>query len=215
MQGFLFDLDGTLTDSQAGIVQCYRIALESLGMMGLSDEDLRSQVGAPIPEVLRAFNAGFDESEIARGIAAYREAYEREGIYVNRLYDGVRDMLSAIRASGRPAWIVTTKPQTYAERVVEILELGDLVGGVIGPDLKEFGTKTPLIRRALEGAGLEPARMVMLGDRHYDVLGALETGVTPVGALWGYGGHAELHGAGCRAFAASASAFCVTYVNGA
>ena len=212
MQGFLFDLDGTLTDSQAGIAQCYRAALEALGIMGLSDEALRQQIGAPLPEVLKAFHGGLSDAEIAHGVATYRTAYEREGIFVNTLFPGVREMLTLVRNSGRPAWIVTTKPGRYAEQVVDILEIRGLLAGIIGPELDEFGTKGPLIRRALQGAGLTPQEAVMLGDRHYDVNGALETGVAPVGALWGYGGHDELHAAGCRDFAESAADFTERFV---
>ena len=212
MQGFLFDLDGTLTDSQAGIAQCYRAALEALGIMGLSDAALRRQVGAPIPEVLQAFKADLSDVDVDRGIAAYRASYEREGIFVNALFPGVHNMLTRVRDSGRPAWIVTTKPQHFAEQVVDILQIRDLVVGIVGPALDEFGTKAPLIRRALQGTGLAPHQTVMLGDRHYDVVGALETGVAPVGALWGYGGHEELHAAGCRDFAESASDFTARFV---
>ena len=212
MRGFLFDLDGTLTDSQVGIAQCYRAALEALGIMGLSDDALRRQIGAPIPEVLRAFKADVSDAEIAHGIATYRANYEREGIFINTLFPGVREMLTLVRRSGRPAWIVTTKPQGFAEQVVDILDIRDLLAGIVGPGLEEFGAKAPLIRRALEGAGLEPDQAVMLGDRHYDVQGALETGVNPVGALWGYGGHDELRAAGCRDFATSAADFTERFV---
>ena len=212
MRGFFFDLDGTLTDSQAGIVQCYRAALEALGVTGTDDEALRGQVGAPLPEVLRAFRPGLGEAETARGIAAYRAAYEREGIFGNALYPGVRALLVGLRDSGRPAWIVTTKPARYAERVVDILDIRDLLAGVTGPGLEEFDTKSVLVARALEASGIAPEGAVMLGDRHYDVTGARENGVTPVGALWGYGTREELAAAGCRDFAHSAEDFARRYV---
>lgn len=212
MQGFFFDLDGTLTDSRAGIVHCFRLALEAVGATGAEDRALQQQVGAPLPAMLKAFRPDLTESGIARGIAAYRAAYEREGIFANRLYPGVRALLTLARDSGRPAWIVTTKPAHYAEQVVDILEIRGLVAGVIGPGLEEFDTKTVLIHRALKAAGIAPDQAVMLGDRHYDVTGALETGVFPVGALWGYGAREELSAAGCRAFAHSAADFAQRYV---
>ena len=211
-EGFFFDLDGTLTESQAGIVRCFRAALEALGVTDLEDRALRGQVGAPLPEVLAAFCPGLGEAELARGIAAYRAVYERAGIFDNTLYPGVHAMLARIRESGRPAWVVTAKPRHYAERVVDILGIRDLLGGVMGPGLEEHDTKTVLLARALQGAGLAPGAAVMLGDRHYDVTGALENGVRPVGALWGYGARAELADAGCRAFAETAEDFTRRYV---
>ena len=211
-EGFFFDLDGTLTDSQAGIVHCFRAALEALGLEDLEERALQDQVGAPLPDMLAAFRPGLGADETARGIAAYRAAYERAGIFENALYPGVRDMLARLRDSGRPAWVVTSKPEHYAERVVEILDIRDLLGGVIGPGLEEHDTKTMLVARALQASGVAPEAAVMLGDRHYDVTGALENGVRPVGALWGYGARAELADAGCRDFAETANDFARRYI---
>ena len=212
LEGFFFDLDGTLTDSQAGIVQCFRAALESLGVTDLDDRALQSHIGAPLPEMLAAFRTGLGEDEVARGIAAYRAAYEHAGIFENALYPGVREMLMRVRGSGRPAWIVTTKPERYAERVVDILDIRDLLAGVIGPGLEEHDTKAKLVRRALQASAVGPEAAVMLGDRHYDVAGALDNGVRPVGALWGYGAREELRAAGCRDFAHSADDFTRRYI---
>ncbi len=212
MRAFFFDLDGTLTDSKAGIVQCYRVALRALGAPAASDPDLTRQVGAPLPVMLRAFRPEITDADIEHGIAAYRAAFEREGIFKNELYPGVLNMLETLRESGRESWIVTSKPARYAQQVVDILGIRDLVTGVIGPGLDELGTKVDLICRALTAAGLTPAQVTMLGDRHYDVTGALEAGVAPVGALWGYGTRTELTAAGCREFAASAEDFSKRYV---
>ena len=121
-------------------------------------------------------------------------------------------MLVRVRDSGRPAWIVTAKPEPYAERVVDILEIRDLLAGVIGPGLEERETKTTLVARALRAAAIAPEAAVMLGDRHYDVTGALDNRVRPVGALWGYGAREELADAGCRDFAETAEDFARLYV---
>ncbi len=213
MRAFFFDLDGTLTDSQAGIVACYRVALGAVGAPELSDRDLTGQVGAPLPVVLRTLTPGIADADVDRGIAAYREAYEREGIFKNTLYPGIQNMLEMVRESGRLTWIVTSKPAHYAEQVVDILNIRGLLDGVIGPSLDELGGKFELIRQALTAARLSPARVTMLGDRHYDVTGALQAGVAPVGALWGYGAREELTAAGCRDFAASAEDFSRRYVD--
>jgi phosphoglycolate phosphatase len=211
MQAFFFDLDGTLTDSQAGIVDCYRAALKAVGAPEASGDDLTRQVGAPLPVMLRALKPGIADAEIERGIAAYRAAYERAGIFKNTLYPGVRAMLEIVRDTRRQSWIVTSKPAHYAEQVVDILRIRDLLDGVVGPGLDEHGGKLELIRRALTAAKLAPAQATMLGDRHYDVTGALQAGVAPVGALWGYGAREELSAAGCRDFAASAEDFSRRY----
>jgi len=213
MRAFFFDLDGTLTDSQVGIVACYRAALDAVGAPEVSGRDLTRQIGASLPVIFQTNMPGIADVDIDRGIAAYREAYEREGIFKNTLYPGIRDMLELIRDSGRKSWIVTAKPTAYAEQVVDILDIRDLISGVAGPSLDELGTgKAVLIRQAMTATDLGPEQVIMLGDRHYDIAGALEAGVASVGALWGYGAREELAAAGCRDFAASAEDFTQRFV---
>ncbi len=211
MRAFFFDLDGTLTDSRAGIVDSYRAALGALGVAGASDRDLEAHLGAPLPVMFKAFRPGLDATAIDAGIAAYRAAYERDGIFKNELYPGARGLLERLHAAGHAAWIVTAKPAPYARQVADMLGIRGLVAGLVGASLAETDTKAGLIAQALCAAGAAPGETLMLGDRHYDVTGAIDNGVMPVGALWGYGARAELTAAGCRAFAASPADFARRY----
>jgi phosphoglycolate phosphatase len=124
-------------------------------------------------------------------------------------------MLALLRGRGYPAWVVTSKPEHHAVAVVDNLELTSLIDGVIGADLSETDTKTELVARALLASGGDPTGTMMVGDRHFDIIGALENRVTAVGALWGYGSYAELRDAGCRLFAESPADFTEKFVAGA
>ena len=104
---------------------------------------------------------------------------------------------------GRLAWIVTSKPELQAIRIVRHAGLDQYVEGVIGAGPAELDTKTDLVARALAAAKVPAREALMLGDRHYDVVGAIANNVLPVGALWGYGSREELQSAGCRHFAQS------------
>jgi len=107
---------------------------------------------------------------------------------------------------------VTSKPEPQARKVVEHLKLNSYVEGVIGAGLAETDTKTDLIGRALAAAHVRSDQAIMVGDRSYDIVGALATGVLPIGALWGYGTEEELKAAGCLHFEISPDAFRRTYV---
>ena len=207
MRTFFFDLDGTLTDSRTGLLACFGAALESLGVSGIGEKALAAHLGTPLPMLFRAFRPDLSQASIARGIEVFRAAYEREGIFENELYPGIRDMLRTLREARRDSWIVTSKPTPYAEQVVDILHIRNLVAGIVGAGLDETDTKTGLTARALRAAAAAPAETVMLGDRHHDVTGARDNGVKPVGALWGYGTRDEMARAGCRAFAVSPDDF--------
>lgn len=206
-RAFLFDLDGTLTDSRAGLVHSLRASLQALSIAEPSERKLKQFLGTPLPEMFRTLKPGLQKQQIADGIEAFRQAYESSGINQNRLYDGVGDVLSGIAKAGAAAWVVTSKPEHYAERVVDILGIRPLLAGVVGAGLDETDTKGELIARALSAGHIAAEHAVMLGDRFYDIVGAVENGVLPVGALWGYGSREELHAAGCRAFARSPAEF--------
>jgi len=213
MKAYFFDLDGTLTDARDGLHSSFRAALSAIGLNSPGSAELDRFLGTPLPEMFRALKPGISQKEIEGGIAAFRTAYEGGGIRLNRLYPGVREMLQKLKHNGTPVWIVTSKPQPYADEVVEDLGLRPLVAGVVGAGLEEVDTKRELVSRAISEAGVAASDVIMLGDRHYDIEGALQNGVAAVGALWGYGSLEELKSAGCKTFAKSVSDFCRQFVD--
>ncbi|MFD2234720.1 HAD hydrolase-like protein [Phaeospirillum tilakii] len=197
MTTFFFDLDGTLCDSRPGLLLSFQAAFNALKV---SVEELDRFLGTPLPEAFRSVMASISDKDIAHGIDAFRQEYEARGIFQTPLYRGAAALLSSIRQQGHHSWLVTSKPQKYAEQVVTNLGIKNDLRGVVGAGLDESDTKTGLIARALRESAARPNQCLMLGDRSYDVIGALENGVTPVGALWGYGSRRELEEAGCREF---------------
>ncbi len=214
IKAYFFDLDGTLTDARDGLYFCFRAALKALSLPDLPDARLARFLGPPLPEMFRVLKPEIGDDEIAAGMAAFRAAYEAGGIARNALYPGVAAMLDAVAAKGALAWIVASKPQHYAERVVDALGTADRFAGLTGAGLDERDTKAEMLAVSLKRAGVSAAEAVMVGDRFYDVVGALENEVTPIGALWGYGSHEELHGAGCRLFAQTADELRGRFVTG-
>jgi phosphoglycolate phosphatase len=212
MRLHLFDLDGTLTDSRGGLYASFRVGLAAVGCGDPTDAELAPFLGTPLPILFRTLCPGIGQAGINRGIQAFRAFYEEEGIYGNRLYPGACDLLRAVRAIGGRAWIVTSKPEPQAVRVAALLDVETLVEGVIGAGPDETDTKTELVGRALSAAGIPASETLMLGDRHYDVIGARENGVLPVGALWGYGSRKELTDAGCTRFVRTCAEYCSKYL---
>jgi phosphoglycolate phosphatase len=212
MKAYFFDLDGTLTDARPGLHVSFRAAVDSIGADALSDAELDRFLGAPLPEMCRVLKPDISKAGIARAIDAFRKTYEAEGIALNRRYPGVTAMLEAIARRGAAVWVVTSKPEHYARNVVGDLKIDKYLGGVVGAGLEETDTKAELIARALAGAKVARDQVLMVGDRFYDIEGALQNKVTPVGALWGYGSYEELHSAGCRHFASSPADFQAQYV---
>ena len=200
----LFDLDGTLTDSQEGILNSVRYALRRMDAPIPSDEELRRFIGPPLANSFRAC-CGFDDAEAWEAVRCYREYFAEKGLMENAPYEGVADMLARLRASGRRMSIATSKPTLYAKRIARAFGFAERFDCIVGSNLD--GTrvdKGEVIAAAMERyPDAAPADFVMVGDRKHDMLGAARQGVPAIGVLYGYGSREEL--AACHPSALAAS----------
>ncbi|GIG28039.1 HAD hydrolase-like protein [Cellulomonas marina] len=202
----LLDLDGTLTESGPGIVGSYRVVLETLGLPVASDEELADVVGPPLTENLLAH--GVPAARVAEGIALYRAHYAEVGQYRNRLYPGVVEAMTELRAAGLTLAVATSKVQDRAEEICARFGVDALVDAVFGDLDQDHPTdKATVVGRALATLGPRrvpaPARTRMVGDRRHDVVGAAAHGIATLGAGWGYAPPDELAAAGAERVLAS------------
>lgn len=202
MSVVLFDLDGTLTDSRPGILRCLRYAFQRLGerdgrVYSLpADEELGWMIGPPLRGSLARLGGEDNADALLR---FYRERYADIGAYESAVYDGVVDALSALRGRGARLYVATSKNARYARKIIEHFGLAPSFAAIHGSlDDGGLADKTELIRHVLTSHALEPARVAMVGDREYDMIGARNNGVRALGALWGYGSEPELRGAGAH-----------------
>src|SRR5215212_3656576 len=118
-------------------------------------------------------------------------------MFDNAVYPDVVRGLAALRAAGCVMLVVTSKPQPFAERILEHFELTPYFSGIYGSELSgHLSNKADLIAHVLRTEAIQPSRAVMIGDRSYDIVGARHNGVVAVGVLWGYGSREELVDAG-------------------
>lgn len=192
----MFDLDGTLTDSRVGIIRCIQHALAEAGVAAPSSEELTRFVGPPLGESFATLLGTSDAQRIEAAVAAYRHRFGRVGMFENQLYPGIIEMLRAFQAEGLEMSVVTSKPRTYALRILEHFEIVSLFRGVYGPSLEARRyAKETLIREACAGAATRDRRAMMIGDRAEDVNGAKANGVRSAAVMWGYGDREELESA--------------------
>ena len=178
-----FDLDGTLTDPMLGITRSVQHALKAYGVI---EEDLTRLIpfiGPPLKDSFMKFY-DFSEEQAKEAIYKYREYFATSGLFENRVYEGIPEMLGKLKASGKKLYVATSKPEKFARQILEHFQL-DSYFDYIG------------------GASMDEVRvMVMVGDREHDVFGAKEQGIDCVGVLFGYGSREELEAAGTWKIAA-------------
>ncbi len=197
------DLDGTLTDSRRGILSGASYALRELGIAVPWSEVTTEFIGPPLYDSFRKYYS-LSDADARRAVALYREYYGREGLFENEVYPGIPEMLASLKEAGLHLYLATGKPHPYANRIVSHFGLDAYLDGVYGAEFDGTrGDKAELLTYAMERVGVGPSEAVMVGDRRFDMEGALRVGAVPVGALWGYGSREELTSAGGRLFAAS------------
>lgn len=196
MKYVFFDLDGTLTDPFRGITNSVIYALEKMGYPHGTNEDYRLFIGPPLRESFR-IKCGMTVDEAEHALALYREYFSPIGIFENRVYDGVTQMLEKLKNKGYTLVLATSKPRVYAGRILEKFDLKKNFSDVFGSELD--GTrdrKDEVIGYALETLSASPDDVIMVGDRLHDVIGAKAHGVRTIGVLYGYGDREELIAAG-------------------
>lgn len=198
-----FDLDGTLTDSKEGIFQSLQYALHFMGINEQDEKKLSLFLGPPL---MRSFMKFYQMSEAEANIALtkYREKFSTEGIYQLSMYPGIEEMLCHIKERGMTVCLSTSKPLKYAEQILKRLRIDRYFDFLGGATMDESRTaKKDVIRYVMEQNGFDKERILMVGDRENDVLGAFQNCIAVLGVLYGYGSKKELEKAGCRFFAES------------
>ncbi len=191
----LFDLDGTLTDPYVGITRSVAHALDRLSAPPLSEQQLRAFIGPPLQDSFASL--GLDSGTVARAIGLYRERFSEQGLYENEVYAGIPDALDALVASGTRMAVATSKPTTFAERILDHFNLSKYFAAVAGATLDgSRRNKADIIAFALTQLDTEPREARMVGDRAQDVIGAQHHQMLSVGVRWGYAEAGELEGAG-------------------
>ena len=187
----LFDLDGTLTDPKAGITTCIAHALTAMSVPVPADLDWC--IGPPLQDAFARILQTDDPAVVAHAVSLYRQRFSDTGLYENRVYPGIDDLLAGLRADSFRLYVATSKPRVFADRIVRHFGLSPYFAAVYGSDLDGTNRDKPaLLEHLLDTEALDRTGTLMIGDREHDLIGARANGLDAIGVLWGYGSRAEL-----------------------
>ena len=193
----LFDLDGTLTDPKEGITGCVRYSLPFLGIEPPSTEKLLPFIGPPLVDSYKKYFNMTDE-QASFAVAKYRERFSTVGLFENRVYEGIPEMLSSLKNAGCILAVASLKPLIFVEKILKRFSLDKYFSAVCGSDLEGTKhTKKQIIDDAL-GILNPPSldEIIMVGDRDGDITGAKEAKISSLGVTYGYAEPGELSAAG-------------------
>ena len=192
-----FDLDGTLTNPERGLVASFSYGLSKMGIDVSDKEFLKRFIGPPLHDAWQEVY-GFTPEEAREAVRLFREFFSVYGWWDNELYEGIPEMLATLKNRGKYIVLTTSKPEVFAKRILERFDLAKYFDFVAGATLDESRNKKgDVIRYALDLAGVEDlSEVIMIGDREHDIIGAKQNKIDSIGVLWGYGDLLELEKAG-------------------
>ncbi len=195
----IFDFDGTVTDTGEGILKSLQYSFEQMGDPVPDLSDLKKFIGPPIHYSFVTFY-GVKEEDVGKYIEKYRERYRKIGIYECCLYDGMLDTLKTLKENGVKIGIASSKPVSLIYDVMNYLKITELFDAVVGTqfdDSNHSGKKDLVLQSMAKLGATDKSRVLMVGDRYFDIDGAKGAGVDSCGVLFGYGNEQEFkeHGA--------------------
>jgi pyrophosphatase PpaX len=190
----LFDLDGTILDTNELIITSFLEALKGSVPEGFSRDHIIPSMGAPLVDQMRRFSGLEDVNHL---VDAYREVNLRLHDDYVKPFEAVKEVLERLKANGVKLGVVTTKMRLTTERGLKFVGIRSYMDVVITiDDVANAKPHPEPVLKALELLGADPATALMLGDSTVDMGAASAAGVLPVGVAWSMKGGQILRDAG-------------------
>lgn len=188
MDLLIFDLDGTLIDSQLDLAHAVNAARGHMGLPPIEHATISSYVGNGAPVLMRrAMGPEASDADVQHALEFFLAYYRAHMLDYTRLYPGVREALDKYRQAGVPMAILTNKPVRFSQEIVDGLGLGRHFFRVYGGNSFEQKKPHPIgIETLLREAGATRAGTLMVGDSAVDVRTARNAAVRSVGVTWGF-----------------------------
>lgn len=185
LQGVLFDLDGTLLDTEELILISMRYATQKVLGETISDAALMQKVGQPLEAQMKDFTKDLKLQE--QLLATYRTYNHEKHDAMVSAYPGTREMLEALRAAGMKLGVVTSKRHALAQRGLEVCGIDKYFTVLVGSD--DFAEHKPAPGPVIHGCellGVQPGRCLYVGDSPFDMQAGHGAGCRTAAALWGF-----------------------------
>lgn len=192
----LFDLDGTLTDSGEGIINCVSLTLEHYGIQLPPRDELRVFVGPPLHKTFTDF--GIPKDKLNEAVIYYRKFYNIDGKFQNYPYPGIIDLLEKLKSEGHKLYVATSKPEHTSKEILEKFNMAHYFDAIVGSIADgNHDSKADVIHRVLEKSGTD-RQIIMVGDTVFDVEGANCHNIPTIAVSWGFGVIADMISAGAK-----------------
>lgn len=193
----LFDLDGTIVNSQLGVTTCVQYALRHIGIDEPDLEKLRVFIGPPLRGAfMKAYGLSSEQAEEV--IAKYRERYNVVGIYESELYPHVEETFKNLKEKGYILAVASSKPEKACREMLThfgVAHYFETIGGATFDG--KISEKADVLKMVMERLKVrEVEKVLLIGDTKYDAMGAAQVSMDCVGITYGFGSKEDLLQAG-------------------
>lgn len=189
IQLLIFDLDGTLVDSQLDLASSVNAMRAATGLASLEHSVIASYVGQGVQHLVRrALGDGATDAEVERGLATFLDYYREHMLDHTETYSGVREALEDFR--GRTLAVLTNKPLRFSREMLKGLGIAPHFAFIYGGDSFEQKKPDPVgVHHLLRVTRVAAEHAIMTGDSDTDVLTGRNAGVWTCGVTYGFGAH--------------------------
>lgn len=187
----IFDFDGTIADTGEGVFEGIRYAIRMEGLEQPDDIQIRKFIGPPLIDSFQKLYPGIEDDCVTRLLIHYRAKYSVDGIYKFSLYDGMAELLQTLKDNSVKTGIASSKPEMFISHILKTCDLEKYFDAAAGTSNDEsINTKEAIVRDARHRLG-DDEKVLMVGDRKFDIIGAHDAGVPCAAVLFGYGNREE------------------------
>jgi len=197
----VFDVDGTLIDSQHNIVASMQRACERNAIVPPSPEEIRRIIGLSLMEAVARLLPDLDPALLLRVVEEYKNGFQElraRADHFEPLFPGVMEALAALEGEGWTLAVATGKSRRGLLLMIERHGLTNRFVSLQTADDNPGKPHPAMLRRAIDEAGSRPEEAVMIGDTSFDMQMARSAGAHAMGVGWGYHAPAELVEAGAH-----------------
>lgn len=193
IRSIIFDFDGTLADTNAGIVGTFQETFRRLGMEVPSAERISSTIGLTLKDGFKAALEGLTEEEADRAVELYRSIFFEIAIPCTVAFPQVRETLAALKERGYTLAIATSRSFHSLGKLCDSIGVTEFFEGFYGAESVERHKPAPdLVNLILKDFSLRPEEALVVGDAHYDLLMGQGAGCRVCGVTWGNQARAQL-----------------------
>ncbi|MDD3923143.1 MAG: HAD-IA family hydrolase [Endomicrobiaceae bacterium] len=181
----IFDLDGTLVDSQQDLTSAVNFTRKYYGLKPLEVATVASYLGSGIPALVRSVLPNVDEKDIPNATVMFKEFYSKHLIDTTKTYSGVSEMLSSLKDVRKA--ILSNKSEKFSKDIIEKLGLKDFFDSIYGGD--SFDEKKPSPRpiyEIMESLSVKKENTIMVGDGANDIIAGKTADIKTIAVLYGY-----------------------------